>query len=167
MCAANFENLNYIPKDENVNTVIYENELYEIDVKNSHLYNIDLTNDYVRNEYTEHFDKFVKTLVQAQFVLYYDRTYSYRKYMSPLLYIAAMTNTIVLFDEQSDYEHCLVNNIYKNDADLIDRVVVNASNCKEKKKAILSDKSLKKSLIQVQKEWYEMAKQSKLSLYIQ
>lgn len=167
MYASSFENLDYIPKDSNTNVIIYENELYEVDVKNVHLYNIDLSNDYVRSEYSNHFDKLANTLVQAQFVVYYDRTYSYRKYVSPLLYIAALTNTIVLLDEQSNYEHCLVNTVYKNNTDLIDYVIVNENNCKEKKKVILSNESLMKRLIQVQKEWYNMAKKSKLSLYIQ
>jgi len=130
--------------------------------KIGHLYNIDLSTDYVQSAYIEHFSKFANSLLQAKFALYYDRTYSYRKYVSPSLYIAALTNTVILFDEQSDYEHCLINSIYKNNTDLIDYIIVTEANCKEKKKTILSDEKLMKSLIQIQKEWYEMAKKSKL-----
>lgn len=167
MYASCFENLDYILKNKNANIVIYENKLYEVDIKNKHLYNVDLSNDYVRSEYSNHFSKFANTLAQAQFVVYYDRTYSYRKYVSPALYVAALTNTVILFDEQSDYEHCLVNNIYKNNTDLIDYVIVNETNCSEKKKTILSNENLMKKLIQYQKEWYVTTKKSKLSLYIQ
>lgn len=166
MYAILYENVDYVQKDSSVNVVIYENELYEINVKSNTCYNIDLSNDYCHNKLIEHDDKFIKTLTQAQFAVYYDRTYSYRKYVSYLLYIAALTNTIVLFDEHSDYEHYLVNNIYKDNKDLIKNVTVNEENCKEKKKVILSDENLIKSLIKVQKDWYNMAKKVKLSLYI-
>lgn len=166
MYVSQFENIDYTPKDKSINVVIYENELYEVDTVSNTCYNIDLSNDYCQNKLTEHFDKFVKTLTRAQFTVYYDRTYSYRKYVSPLLYIAALTNTVVIFDEQSDYEQCLVNSIYKDNEDLSKYVIVNEENCKEKKKTILSDENLLKRLIKIQKEWYEMAKKSKLSSYI-
>lgn len=164
MYAFSFENVNHnIQKEENVNVVIYENELYKLDTENEHFYNIDLTNDYLQNKLIEHKNMFIDTLAKAGFAVYYDRTYSYRKYVSPLLYIAALTNTIVLFDEQSDYGQNMVNHIYKDNKDLIEFVTVTETSCKEKKLAILSDESLMKRLIQVQKEFYETVKTAKLS----
>lgn len=166
MCAYSFKNTNCVQKDENVNIVIYENEFYEIDAKNEHIYNKDLTNDYFQNKLVEHKNTIIDLFAKAHFVIYYDRTYSYRKYVSPLLYIAALTNTIVLFDEQSDYEQYIVKHIYKDNEDLIKYVTITETNCKEKKKAVLSNKSLMKRLTRVQKEWYEMAENNKLPIYI-
>lgn len=164
MYAFSFENVNHnIQKEENVNVVIYENELYKLDTENEHFYNIDLANDYLQNKLVEHKNMFIDTLAKACFAVYYDRTYSYRKYVSPLLYIAALTNTIVLFDEQSDYGQNMVNHIYKDNKDLIEFVTVTETSCKKKKLAILSDESLMKRLIQVQKEFYETVKTAKLS----
>lgn len=162
MYASQFENVDYIQKDTSVNVVVYENELYEVNIKSNNCCNVDLTNDYCQSKLSEHRDMFVKTLAQAQFAVYYDRTYSYRKYVSPLLYISALTNTIVLFDEQSDYEQCLVNSIYKDSLNLSKYVIINEENCKEKKNIILSDEKLMKKLINVQKEWYNMTKATKL-----
>lgn len=163
MYASSFENVNHIQKEENVNVIIYENELYKLDNENEHFYNIDLTNDYLQNKLVEHKNMFIDTLAKARFAVYYDRTYSYRKYMSPLLYITALTNTIVLFDEQSDYKQNIVDRIYKDNKDLIEFVTVTETTCKEKKLAILSDESLAKRLINIQKDFYETVKTAKLS----
>lgn len=167
MYASSFENVEHKTKAKDKTVLIYENELYEVDDKLQHCYNIDLTTDYMLNKLKKHEDYLFNTLIQSQFAVYYDRTYSYRRYVSPLLYMSAITDTIVLFDEQSDYEQCLVNSIYKNNNDLINFIIVNEENCKEKKKVILSDENLIKSLIKVQKDWYNMAKKFKLSSYIQ
>lgn len=166
MYASSFENLNYAQKDEKTNILIYENELYKIDTETHTCYSVDLVNDYQLNKLTEHTNAFTDLLLQAQFVVYYDRTYSYRKYVSPLLYIAVLTNTIIMFDEQSDYEQCIVNHIFKDNKDLSKYIIVNEENCKEKKKVILSDENLLKTLLQIQRKWYDAAKTSKLSLYI-
>jgi hypothetical protein len=90
----------------------------------------------------------------ASCIVYYTR-YAYRHGVSPLLYLAAMSNTVIFFDQKLTRQIDIYEQIYKNHEELINYVTF-ASNdsLKEKKKAIFDNENVEKAILFVQKQWY-------------
>lgn len=87
-------------------------------------------------------------------VEYYTR-YGYRHGVSPMLYLAAMTNTIIFFDQHLTHQTDIYEQIYKNHKELIEYVTfLSKDSLKEKKKAVFDDENVKKAILFAQKQWY-------------
>ena len=87
-------------------------------------------------------------------VEYYTR-YGYRHGVSPMLYLAAMTNTVIFFDQRHTLQMDIYEQIYENNKKLINYVTfLSKDSLKEKKKAVFDDENVKKAILFAQKQWY-------------
>lgn len=85
---------------------------------------------------------------------YYTK-YGYRHGVSPLLYLAAMTNTVIFFDKRHTRQMDIYEQIYKNHEELINYVTfISENSLKEKKKAVFDNENIKKTILFAQKQWY-------------
>ena len=90
----------------------------------------------------------------ASCIAYYTR-YGYRHGVSPLLYLAAMTNTVIFFDQRHTLQTDIYKQIYENREELIKYVLFMSENSlKEKKKDVFEDENVKKAILFAQKQWY-------------
>lgn len=87
-------------------------------------------------------------------VEYYTR-YGYRHGVSPMLYLAAMANTVIFFDQRHTLQMDIYQQIYKNNEELIKYVTfISKDSLKEKKKDVFDNENIKKAILFAQKQWY-------------
>ena len=97
---------------------------------------------------------FMNVFNTASCVEYYTR-YGYRHGVSPMLYLAAMTNTVIFFDQRHTLQMDIYQQIYKNHEELINYVTfMSKDSLKEKKKGVFDDENIKKAILFAQKQWY-------------
>ena len=97
---------------------------------------------------------FMNIFNSASCIEYYTK-YGYRHGISPMLYLAAMTNTVIFFDQRHTLQTDIYEQIYKNHEELIKYVTfLSKDSLKEKKKAVFEDENVKKAILFAQKQWY-------------
>lgn len=101
---------------------------------------------------------YMNLLNNTSCVAYYTR-YGYRHCVSPLLYMAAMANTVIFFDQALTHECEVLKQIYEHDPKLMEYVVFfGEKSLEEKKKAVFEDENVKKAILFAQKQWYLVCK---------
>lgn len=97
---------------------------------------------------------FMNVFNTSSCVEYYTR-YGYRHGVSPMLYLAAMTNTVIFFDQRHTLQMDIYQQIYKNHEELIKYVTfISKDSLKEKKKDVFDNENIKKAILFAQKQWY-------------
>lgn len=97
---------------------------------------------------------FMNVFNTSSCVEYYTR-YGYRHGVSPLLYLAAMTNTVIFFDQRHTLQMDIYEQIYENHKELIKYVTfISKDSLKEKKKDVFDNENIKKAILFAQKQWY-------------
>ena len=97
---------------------------------------------------------FTNVFNTASCVEYYTK-YGYRHGVSPMLYLAAMTNTVIFFDCRHTLQMDIYEQIYEHNKELIKYVTfLSKDSLKEKKKAVFEDENVKKTILFAQKQWY-------------
>lgn len=97
---------------------------------------------------------FMNVFNTSSCVEYYTR-YGYRHGVSPMLYLAAMANTVIFFDQRHTLQMDIYQQIYKNREELINYVTfISKDSLKEKKKGVFDDENIKKAILFAQKQWY-------------
>lgn len=97
---------------------------------------------------------FVNVFNTSSSVEYYTR-YGYRHGVSPMLYLAAMTNTVIFFDQRHTLQMDIYEQIYEHRKELINYVTfLSKDSLKEKKKVVFDDENVKKAILFAQKQWY-------------
>ena len=73
--------------------------------------------------------------------------------------MAAMTDTVIFFDQALTHECEVLKHIYQHDPKLMEYVVFFGENSlEEKKKAVFKDENIKKAILFAQKQWYLVCK---------
>lgn len=97
---------------------------------------------------------FMNVFNTSSCVEYYTR-YGYRHGVSPMLYLAAMANTVIFFDQRHTLQTDIYQQIYKNREELIKYVTfISKDSLKEKKKDVFDNENVKKAILFAQKQWY-------------
>ena len=103
---------------------------------------------------TNFMEGFMNVFNTSSCVEYYTR-YGYRHGVSPMLYLAAMTNTVIFFDQRHTLQMDIYQQIYKNHEELIKYVTfISKDSLKEKKKDVFDNENIKKAILFAQKQWY-------------
>lgn len=97
---------------------------------------------------------YISIFNSAACIVYYTK-YGYRHGVSPMLYLAAMTNTVIFFDQKHTLQMDIYEQIYKNHEELIKYVTfISNDSLKEKKKDVFDNENIKKAILFAQKQWY-------------
>jgi hypothetical protein len=99
-------------------------------------------------------DGYIKQLSRAKATVYSSRELAHIEMMTVRCYESVLADNIIFVDEQTDPQHKILTQIYKDDTEMIEQLTVNEHNISQKYEWIMSSDCVCYILTK-QRQWYE------------